>query len=129
MGDLCGAAKGELVRPYAKVPADDERPALAKAISIIHEEIPEERLRQARAWLGAAHTICFLGFGFHPFNLARLGMKDHPYRDATIWGTTVGLTEIEENRVRERFMDGRAIRLAALDSRRFLRERAVLQTQ
>jgi hypothetical protein len=66
-------------------------------IRIVHEEIEQEVLDQAHEWLSSAHTICSLGCGYQPINVARLRMRE-PHLNATIWGTALGLSYPEAAR-------------------------------
>jgi hypothetical protein len=68
-------------------------------IKIIHEGTGrEQQLEEARVILQESEIICFLGFGFHPLNLERLGMKNcrlGPLGSKQICGSSLGLTNVE----------------------------------
>jgi len=100
---------------------------LVDEIRIIHEEVRDSNvLTTIHEWLRQAHTICFLGFGFHPTNTGRLNLM-HPYT-AAIFGTALGLSRPEIMRAQRRFMSGVTL-FADLDCYRLIREiGGVLQT-
>jgi hypothetical protein len=85
-------------RDYTPEATADQKRELLDKLTIIHEELaPTHHLEQAHRWLSEAHTICFLGFGFHPTNIKRLRMNQG-YNNATVWGTALGLSEPELGR-------------------------------
>jgi hypothetical protein len=118
-------------RLYEPRATDDQKVALMDEITIIHEELSRtDHLQTAHAWLSQAHTICFLGFGFHPVNVARLRMNE-PHPDATIWGTAYGMSTPELGRARGQFSLNSTNQLMldqTKDAYRYLRENGVLPT-
>ena len=50
-----------------------------------------EALTQARDLIQNAKRVCFLGFGYHPTNVRRLGIK----KDREVEGTVYGMTHQE----------------------------------
>jgi hypothetical protein len=67
----------------------------APEIKIGHEDVGEsEALRRARDLISHAEVVCFLGFGYHPRNIERLGVAGVA-EDALIYGSTYGMTEVE----------------------------------
>ncbi|MBI1816627.1 MAG: hypothetical protein HYR72_16745 [Deltaproteobacteria bacterium] len=73
----------------------------AESIRIIHETEAGDAFRVAIERLGAAERILFLGFGYHPTNLARLRVRDLPR--VPVWGTSRGLRKAEWTSVKEMF--------------------------
>src|SRR5439155_14730249 len=96
-----------------------------------HQEIDQNDLRTAREWLQSAHTVCFLGFGYHHLTLDRLGISSK-LTCARIWGTTMGLSGPELARIEKRFGNKGDVSLRLdqtrkRDARAYLREEHVLQ--
>lgn len=96
------------------------------------EELDQRDIATAKEWLAEAHTICFLGFGYHKLTLGRLGL-DVRLPNATIWGTTMGLSGPELSRIKRQFgnREDDSLRLDEtrnLDARSYLREVHVLMT-
>jgi hypothetical protein len=121
-------ATGSTARAYTQEITLEQKRRLLRKIRIIHEEIEQDVLDKAHAWLTWAHTICFIGFGYHPTNIGRLRMNErHP--NAVIWGSTKGFTGVVRERIKASLHRDDDRRLehdkSALD---FLREAAVLQT-
>ncbi|AQT69669.1 hypothetical protein STSP2_02863 [Anaerohalosphaera lusitana] len=83
----------------------------AKHIKIIHEASDEDgEFERARALLIEAEMAIILGFGFHPENLTRLGLKNlkdrrskEGKRNLTIWGTSLGLANQDKHVGHEHF--------------------------
>jgi hypothetical protein len=115
----CGENREDF-RDYSPLATPEQRAAMFDQIRIVHEEIKQEVLDQTHEWLSSAHTICFVGFGYHPINIARLRMSE-PHRSAAIWGTALGLSHPEADRARSRFCDSQ-INLQNLDAYGFIRE-------
>jgi hypothetical protein len=67
-------------------------------IKIVHEEIPADRSQTCREWIDEAHTIVFLGFGYHRTNVRRLTLDEPRTRKRNVLGTAYGLTEPEAQR-------------------------------
>ncbi len=70
-----------------------------KNIKVIHENISEtEEFKQAKELISNAKQLFFLGFGYHPTNLTRLGidtLKQWPKKPAKVRGTCYGLGRTE----------------------------------
>jgi hypothetical protein len=135
----------DLARPYN---ADITPMALniaTKRIKIIHEGIENDpQFERAHKILSDSEVICFLGFGYHPLNMERLGFKsskdgrriDYPKATKKIIGTSYELTTAEYKQIDSRYgldlhhdVDGiNNISGASLDVFRFLRETGVLHT-
>ena len=108
-GQLGELRPGPGARPY--VPAEPEEAAAvasqtAKAIKIVHEgaENPPE-LSMARDLISKAQVVTFLGFGYLPENVARLGLArsgPHVETRAKLWGSAHGLTQAERRAIQER---------------------------
>lgn len=72
-------------------------------IKIIYEnEIELERFKFAREHMEDADIVCFLGFGYNPTNLERLGVKE-VLRGKAVYGSTYGLTGSEVKRIGKYF--------------------------
>ena len=79
-------------RAYTPHSAHDKLTLAAEHISIIHEDRDDsETLTQARDLIQNAKRVCFLGFGYHPTNVRRLGIK----KDRKVEGTVFGMTDQE----------------------------------
>lgn len=126
-----------LKRPYGTQLSDATVRVASKRIKIIHEGIANEpQFKQAQKILSESEVICFLGFGFHPVNLQRLGFdgtdtrKQFP-KASSIFGTSFGLTNAECNHVSNTFrlmLRGNHLwDYGNWDVLRFLREMGVLQ--
>jgi hypothetical protein len=81
-------------------------------MKIIHEGIANDtQFAQAHKILSESEIICFLGFGYHPLNMERLGFKsssinhrvDYPKASKKIIGTTYGLTGAECKQIDSRY--------------------------
>src|SRR5439155_7883729 len=57
----------------------------SQGITLLHEK--ESELQEVHNLLTAAERVCFLGFSYHPLNLARLALKDSVGRSREIFGT------------------------------------------
>lgn len=111
-------------RTYGQPLDPRELRSFASRLALINEEIPGDRLDTARRWLREADVICFLGFGYHPDNLARLGIAD--LKGMTMRGTAMGIEEGELTAIRGRFHGDASIHFfrteqPACDIRGFLR--------
>ena len=71
----------------------------AQNIKIIHEAKDEGLVEQAREAVKAANIVCFLGFGYHPENIAPLSVESGT-TGKTIVGTALNLTEAERRRLK-----------------------------
>jgi hypothetical protein len=118
----CGSETPES-REYISTATEAQQGALFDRIHLVHEEISQEDRERAHEWLTAAHTICFLGFGFHRINIGRLRMNE-PHRNATVWGTALGLSGPELTRARGRLWPEQAMNGfdPSMDAFRLLRE-------
>jgi hypothetical protein len=89
LGDLAELSGGRGLRYGAAL----DRSAVEHAVSrmqILHEAADNaDAVIRARKLLLEADAICFLGFGYHPTNLERLGVKDLGNR--SVMGTAYGL--------------------------------------
>jgi hypothetical protein len=95
----------------------------AEGVVIIHEtEEGNETFQRARSILAASSIICFLGFGYHPTNLRRLGVEK--LQHVTLTGTVLGMTISEIHQVRKQL--GRGFDLVGYEILTFLREHGVL---
>jgi hypothetical protein len=64
---------------------------VANQIHIVHHPVEEPISAKAREWLGWADRIVFLGFSYHPLNLAKLGIPDSLQGTAQLNGTVYGM--------------------------------------
>jgi len=94
--------RGATGRDYGSSATQAQIQEIYRSIRIVHEEIDQGVLVEAREWLNRAETICFLGFSFHHTNTKRLRLHDgHP--NASICGTALGLSGPEVARAEGRF--------------------------
>ena len=92
---------------YSEIPYDmhdypDQKDLMirngSKNINIIHENIEKnEEFDQAHQLINEAERIYFLGFGYHPTNLARLIGNLSPRINKEIGGTTFGMSLSAKN--------------------------------
>lgn len=100
------------VQSYDSCSKPNQLKEMSKGIKIIHEDLDQTpEFSMAREWLMLGERIIFLGFGYHPENLRRLGLLNRSFRedhlmDKTIWGTFYGWTnaEIEEFRYNNKWI-------------------------
>lgn len=98
-------------RHYKPEASIEQRRELVGRLRLIHDEIDINDLNRAHSWLTSAHTICFLGFGFHRINLVdRLGMNE-PHDHANICGTALGFTAMELEEIRRVFTQSTHVNL------------------
>lgn len=114
-------------RPYS---TDTSDPALlrkaAESIRIIHEGSAATEFEEARNLLKDAKRIYFIGFGYHPTNLKRLGTR-FLRTDTEVYGSAYGLTSAETARIRNDFVNGIiAFGQPTHDSTAFLRHATAL---
>ena len=70
-----GYAPGQLVRQYSEELTDGLIFTAANGIHVIPEARQDDEVfKKARRWFDWAEQICFLGFGFDPLNVERLGL-------------------------------------------------------
>jgi hypothetical protein len=73
-------------------------------IKLYHEEA-EAASTRARELLKGAKRVCFLGFGYHPFNVARLNIGGSFDLSTTVIGTSRGLIGMEVNDASSRLIE------------------------
>jgi hypothetical protein len=68
-------------------------------ITLLHEQASD--LAEARELLTAAERVCFLGFSYHPLNLAKLQLKDSAFH-RQVFGTVRNyeVDEIQQTELR-----------------------------
>jgi hypothetical protein len=74
----------------------------AKAINIVHDEIDSALLERVKTLIFEAEVVCFLGFGYNPDNLKKLGLrKPGPPSGlpGDFFGTAYGLGAGEQKRI------------------------------
>jgi hypothetical protein len=77
----------------------------SQGITLLHEQ--ESELQEVHNLLTAAERVCFLGFSYHPLNLARLALKDSGGRSREVFGTVRNFEVGEVNQTKLRL--GRAM--------------------
>ena len=78
--------------------------AAASSIRIIQDGKPSEELKNDSAhYLENAANVCFLGFGYHPTNVRRLGIDEFVPPDAKVYGTCFRMMNAEIDRARRLF--------------------------
>ena len=76
----------------------------AYGIKLYHEEA-KAATEEARELLSRAKRICFLGFGYHPFNIDRLNIGGSLDLSTTLFGTTCGLIGMEIQNAKNRLAE------------------------
>jgi hypothetical protein len=98
LGALAWALDGMGARPYEGLPEDPSRwaqvvPQAAQWVKIVHEGAQNQpEFQQARGLIERAEAVCFLGFGYLPANVERLGVTGWP-RDTPVYGSGYRLAE------------------------------------
>ena len=94
----------ETFRGYGDTDDDYQIKLSSDGIKIIHEAdaAKDEAFISARKLIKDAEQIYFLGFGYHPDNIARLGIADIDIEGRNVYGTCMGYTnrEAEDTMVR-----------------------------
>lgn len=123
----------------AGTPTIDEIVAAANSIGIVHDEIPPDRLESIRDRLHGAQVVGFLGFGFHPDNVAKLDIPGRSYRQkngtvatcapSPLYLCTCGMGDGERANVKSAFANqwGLEIGKEDQDCLEFLRQYHVLR--
>ena len=93
------------VRPYSTEISPDSVAAARDSIQVIHEgRYDSPSFTEASGLINSADVVVFLGFGYHPTNVARLGIKLD--RDCVFYGSAYQLTKSECKTVQRHFNDG-----------------------
>ncbi len=82
-----------------EVKPDDVRAAAAR-LKIVFEEIPDETKIHIRRVLQATAQVCFLGFGYDPENLRKLGIPQAVTKTNFVRGTVLDLAAGEVARIK-----------------------------
>jgi hypothetical protein len=93
-----------LARHYNTNITPDLLDVATKRIKIIHEKTTDDfSFELARKFLSESEVICFLGFGYHPINIERLGIRNRitGLGQKIRLGSTFGLTGVESNHCSE----------------------------
>jgi hypothetical protein len=100
LGDLPWQS-GEYQRAFEPSATAQAVVAAADQIRIIHQadETRDEGLHRARAVLSVAKRVVFLGFGYHPTNLRRLGLNMTMDGAPELLGSAYGLLDGERQTV------------------------------
>ena len=119
---LPSSSESDDARPYVAERSSSEVARCAAQIQIISDDIPEDRLKRARAWLQGAARVCFIGFGYHPINLSRLAT--HKLGNTqVVRGTVLDVPAGELEPIKSAFQK---IHLHPFDALRFLEETDVI---
>ena len=114
----------EDTRDFTKDINHDVIKASVRNIKIIHEgtEDRDEDFKRAKQLLKEAERVLFLGFGYHPVNLDRLGIKE--VGSKKIFGSCVSLGNQEKSRIADYFRgpNDQQINLADGNCQHFIRE-------
>jgi len=99
----------------------------AAGITLYHEEA-EAASAAARELLSKAERVCFLGFSYHPLNIARLNIGGSFDLSKFVFGTARGLIGMEVQNVQGRLAEaiGGAITLSDADNLDILRGNMLL---
>jgi len=113
-------------RPYGAALDDASLQQAMAEIRIIHEGATSASMEAARGLIEAAGKIAFLGFGYHPTNVERLGVIG--LKNRYVSGTAFGLLGGEQSRVRAMIATSPSIDLGhdRWDVRQYLREKPIL---
>jgi hypothetical protein len=101
LGGLPGLENSPMSRYYDIKTTAETLFVARERIKIIHEGFDNAtQFRQAQHILADSEQICFLGFGFHPLNMERLGFTaNHSFGKKIIRGTTFSLEDAECNQI------------------------------
>jgi hypothetical protein len=99
----------------------------AAGITLYHEEA-EAASAAARELLRTAKRVCFLGFSYHPLNIARLNIGGSFDLSTLVFGTARGLIGLEVDNVRNRLAEaiGGDTQLSDTDNLDILRRNMLL---
>ncbi len=113
-------------RAYDPSTTESALRAAVDNLSIIHEGSSRENLISAQSLLEKAEQIIFLGFGYHPLNLERLGFQQVTEGKAAhrILGTAYGLKRAEVTMIKTMAHSRLTLVEPELDCLGFLREHA-----
>lgn len=123
------------MRPYTPKVSEYTMRVATKRIKIIHEGFDNApQFEIAKKILSQSEVICFLGFGYHPTNLQRLGWNGSTFphgKGKNIFCSSVGLTNAECEYISNTYLlhlrGNHLLDYANWDALRFLRETGVLQ--
>jgi hypothetical protein len=109
------------VRPYSTEISPDSIAAARDSIQVIHEgRYDSPSFTEASGLINSADVVVFLGFGYHPTNVARLGIKLD--RDCVFYGSAYQLTKSECKTVQRHFNDRLHMGHSSWDVLEFLRQ-------
>jgi len=96
-------ASGRAYQPPAPGQWATEAGRAREGIKIVSEGGEDDReLRVAREWIGGAESVCFLGFGYLPKNVERLGLRQRS-GDPHLWGSAFDVRDDERQRIKVLF--------------------------
>jgi len=116
-----------LTRPYL-TDLNDSVKIAADGIKIMSDAALDssEDFPKARELIAKAGRVFFLGFGYHPDNMRRLGFQRGNHVGKQMFGTCYGMTSAEEQRLEEHFYQG--LNLFSWTACDFLRNMSQFQT-
>jgi hypothetical protein len=130
LGDLewQTSATGEPPVPYDSNAESGHILSAAKNMKIIPEnKVDTEEFIHARKLILGAQLLFFLGFGYHPMNLRRLGMEYMEKKQpVTVQGTCLGLSKERDDKVKRLYPFLREISLIEKDVYTFLYNYVIL---
>ena len=117
-------------RNFEPVVDPDSIRIAASQIKIAHETSPEDiEFMSAREMIQSAANVCFLGFGYHPANVQRLGFSEgfiRQHSDQRLMGSAYALMDAEKSRAENLFGGKIKLGLAVEDALAFLRRYPIL---
>jgi hypothetical protein len=100
LGYYVRQSDNEVFRPYSKEVNLNVMATAAKYIKIIHDSENKSEYEEAMKLISEAQRVYFLGFGYHPTNLERLGINGKK-SGRIIGGTAMGLSPLEMKQIHE----------------------------
>ena len=121
-----GTGDGRAYRPAEQSDLRDLAVAAAQAIKIVHESSGgDEAFGAARQLLAVAESVIFVGFGYLPKNVERLGIQSLS-SNVGLTGTSFGLLQGERERVAKLLGAHSSLAHPDLDVLRFFRTHRLL---
>lgn len=99
----------------------------AKGIRILHEGAEDDpSFQDAFGHMKSAEIVCFLGFGYHPVNMQRLGIAALG-EETTLLGCAFGMTQEEQQRVKRTLERDITLGAEGQDALQFMRWHRVFE--